>query len=44
MASGIGSSVAGMSYAAGDADIDGAELYYTERETDLRLAASNLPG
>jgi Membrane proteins related to metalloendopeptidases len=41
MASGIGAAVGVMSYTADDASVDGAELYYTELETDLRLAALN---
>jgi murein DD-endopeptidase MepM/ murein hydrolase activator NlpD len=37
IASGIGSAVAGVSYQAEDADIDNAELAYTEWETDLQI-------
>jgi len=37
MASGIGSSVMAISYLAEDADVDNAELYYTEWETDLQM-------
>ena len=41
MASGIGAAVGVMSYTADDTSVDSAELYYTELETDLRLAALN---
>jgi len=42
MFSGIGSSVTSMSYLSeDDADIDDAELYYTEMETDLRILIAN---
>ena len=41
---GLGGGVAaGTSYLAGDADIDEAELHYTEMETDLLLEAKNAP-
>ncbi|MDR1668984.1 MAG: M23 family metallopeptidase [Oscillospiraceae bacterium] len=48
MASGISAAVAGTSYLAEDVDINDAELYYTEWETDLRLqinsAENDYPG
>ena len=42
MFSGIGSSITAMSYLSeDDADIDDAELYYTEMETDLQILIAN---
>jgi murein DD-endopeptidase MepM/ murein hydrolase activator NlpD len=38
---GVGGAVGGTSYLAGDADINKADLRYTEWETDLHLAAKN---
>jgi hypothetical protein len=42
--SGVGGGVGGTSYLAEDADIDEAELRYTEWETDLLIDAKNPPG
>ena len=48
MASGVGAAVTGTSYLAEDADINNAELFYTEWETDLRIrinsAENDYPG
>jgi murein DD-endopeptidase MepM/ murein hydrolase activator NlpD len=48
MGSGVGGAVTAASYLAGDADIDNAEILYTELETDLRMqiggAESSHPG
>jgi murein DD-endopeptidase MepM/ murein hydrolase activator NlpD len=37
LGAGMGSAVMGATYLAEDADVDGAELLYTEWETDLRM-------
>jgi murein DD-endopeptidase MepM/ murein hydrolase activator NlpD len=41
MGSGAGSAVMAATYLAGDADTDGAELLYTELETDMQLQIMN---